>query len=106
MGEKIMSDNNITVTFAVYVKFKGKWEKEAKKQGLSLSEWIINKLNSDIDFLFQDVDLHNDIPEHERYFIKVNVPIDYKNYWVHSARKKGKKLRVWIVSKLNANIIY
>jgi len=38
------------VKFAVTFKTKQKWCKEAKKNNLTLSEWIINKLNSDFEF--------------------------------------------------------
>ncbi|NUF49290.1 hypothetical protein [Gilliamella sp. ESL0250] len=93
------------VKFAVTFKTKSKWSKEAKKNNLTLANWIINKLNSDIEFdCNQDVLLHNDIPASQRYFISVTVPAEYKGYWVFSSRSKGKKLRVWIVNKLNHGI--
>jgi hypothetical protein len=93
------------VKFAVPFKLKGKWSKEAKKNNVTLTDWIVNKLNSDIEFdCNQDVLLHNDIPASQRYFISVNVPAEYKGYWVFSSRAKGKKLRVWIINKLNHGI--
>ncbi|MFQ1017313.1 hypothetical protein [Gilliamella sp. BG7] len=93
------------VKFTVTFKTKAKWSKEAEKNNLTLANWIINKLNSDIEFdCNQDVLLHNDIPPSQRYFISVTVPIEYKGYWVFSSRSKGKKLRVWIVNKLNHGI--
>ena len=50
------------VKFAVTFKTKQNWCKEAKKNNLTLSEWIINKLNSYFEFdCNQHVDLHNDI---------------------------------------------
>lgn len=93
------------VKFAVTFKTKQMWSKEAKKNKLTLTNWIINKLNSDIDFdCNQPVQLHNDIPTNQRYFISLTVPIEIKGYWVFSCRSLNKKLRVWIVNKLNHGI--
>ncbi len=93
------------VKFAVTFKTKQKWCKEAKKNNLTLTEWIINKLNSDFEFdCNQHVDLHNDIPPNQRYFISVTVPCENKGIWVLSSRTLGKKLRVWIANKLNHGI--
>ena len=93
------------VKFAITFRTKQKWSKEAKKNNLTLTEWIINKLNSDIEFDHnQPVQLHNDIPENQRYFISVTVPNEIKGCWVFSSRSLGKKLRVWIVNKLNHGI--
>lgn len=93
------------VKFAVPVKLKGKWSQTAKRNNLTLTDWIVNKLNSDIKFdCNQPVELHNDIPESQRYFISVTVPNEYKGFWVLSSRNMGKKLRVWIINKLNHGI--
>lgn len=93
------------VKFTITFKIKAKWSKEAKKNNSTLTEWIINKLNSDIKFdCNQHVDLHNDILPSQRYFISITVPKEYKGYWVFSSRSLGKKLRVWIVNKLNHGI--
>lgn len=90
------------VKFAVTFKMKAKWCREAKKVNLTLTEWIVNKLNSDIQFdCSKHVDLHNDILASQRYFITITVPNEYKGFWVYSSRALGKKLRIWIVNKLN-----
>jgi hypothetical protein len=90
------------VKFATTFKLKGKWSKEAKKNNVTLTDWIVNKLNSNFEFdCDQHVDLHNDIPPSQRYFILLTVPIEYKGYWVLESRLLGKKLVVWIVNKLN-----
>lgn len=93
------------VKFAITFKTKQKWGKEAKKNNVTLTEWIINKLNSDIEFdCNQPVQLHNDIPPNQRYFIILTVPNEIKGYWVFASRLLNKKLRVWIVNKLNHGI--
>lgn len=93
------------VKFAITFKTKQKWGKEAKNNNVTLTEWIINKLNSDIEFdCNQPVQLHNDIPPNQRYFIILTVPNEIKGYWVFSSRLLNKKLRVWIVNKLNHGI--
>ncbi|OCG26540.1 hypothetical protein A9G45_00365 [Gilliamella sp. HK2] len=96
----------VVIKFTIPVKLKGKWSQDAKRNNLTLTNWIINKLNSDIKFdCDQEVLSHNDIPPSQRYFIKVSVPTEYKGYWVYASRLRGKKLRVWIINKLNHGVI-
>lgn len=93
-----------TIVFTTTKRIKGKWTVQARKKNIPLSTWIIEKLNTDIEFDIQEVKLYNEIPESQRYFIKINVPMAYKNYWVISANRKRTKLRIWIINKLNVGI--
>ncbi|MCX8574480.1 MULTISPECIES: hypothetical protein [unclassified Gilliamella] len=79
-----------------------KWKKLAKKANMTLSDWIVKKLNSDIDIVLRDIVLPNDIEKDDRWLIKLTIPSVIKGYWVYCSRERKMKLVKWITNKLDS----
>jgi hypothetical protein len=68
-------------------------EKTSKKNNnMTLENWIIKKLNSDVKIGYKKVKLQKDIPKDEPWFIRLSMKPELKGYGVHCSRLDGKNL--------------
>lgn len=97
-----MDQSSISFIFVTEKKRFIRWRKQAKNNNMTLENWIIKKLNSDVKVVYKKVKLHKDIPKDEQWFIRLSMKPEIKGYWVYCSRSDEKKLVEWITCKLDS----
>ncbi|MWP46076.1 hypothetical protein [Gilliamella sp. Pas-s27] len=97
-----MEQKLISFIFVTEKKRFIRWKRQAEKNNITLQEWIIKKLNSDVKVVYKKVKLQKDIPKDEQWFIRLSTKSEFKGYWVYCSRSDEKKLVEWITCKLDS----